>query len=1068
MKKFLTSIAMVLLLVGCAKEYDDSGLKERIGALEIRVTALESSVQALQSAIGEGVFVAKVQEYVDPDTQKTIGITVTYTNGDVKYFQIHPKDNVDAPVLGVIKSGSGDLVWAVDGVAIQVGGEEVPVYLTPVFSLDEEGFLWVEVNGQKAKLGQVQNSGATLEDGIFTDLKVEQDKVVLTLSDGSTVDIPFAEPFKLVLELEEVPYVQAGAAYYVFYEISGATEGTTVKVAGYSPMDFAVEVDAEAKRIDITPLHDKAAAQMIVIADSGIGLVSTATLLVEPEGITIVNSDADKYFGLVDYIVDGEGDILEVIAVSNVDFEVIPAVEWIQVVSVKSKAYTITLNIDENGEESRTGTVYIAKAGATLETLTEADIYQTLLIGQTPAVIETGPTNLSKKGAANSYIVTEPGTYKFWAVKGNSGETVSPASVEVLWETWNNTEEVTPNSVIASVSHYGSYVVFSTPETLKPGNAVIAAKDAAGVILWSWHIWVPATPIEDIDNGIYSAPMMDRNLGALVTATADDAITVESFGLTYQWGRKDPFVGVGTMGTDGNATVAGVALSVTEGAGDADESKISLEQSIQNPTLMGHTKNKGWLLAVDNTLWQNEVKTMYDPCPPGYRVPARDKEQPFHSADLSAATGWAEATNWFTLGDPVAVFPLAGYRDDYSPKNVCHAYDRAVYWTAYASAEDGGTAYYVNVRKGSAHKLAEAGKSRAGSVRCVAVPEDAILPPTEDTPGGDDPVEDIVDLSAEGSANSYIVYAPGEYKFKAVKGNSDESVGTVAEASILWETVNTATAPEPWSVIGAIGYDTGGYIIFDIFEPVVPGNALIAAKDADGNILWSWHIWVPADEIQIQDGTALCGAAIMDRNLGALVATSMTGDPDPLSIGLNYQWGRKDPFPGIVSFSGNTGAAVAGEAWTAKGEHITTAYSIAHPTEYAHIKEVDAGVWNVDDPKDLWNTEANGKTIYDPCPAGYRVPLYDSSLPMWKGSFGDDWTIDKDNFRFAYGDIVFPVGGYIDCWTPGYAKVGERTHIWASKWYDAERSTCLYYRDGKFYSQKFHKAKAGSVRCVAE
>ena len=67
----------------------------------------------------------------------------------------------------------------------------------------------------------------------------------------------------------------------------------------------------------------------------------------------------------------------------------------------------------------------------------------------------------------------------------------------------------------------------------------------------------------------------------------------------------------------------------------------------------------------------------------------------------------------------MAVFPFAGYRDDYSVKRVCHTYDRAVYWTAYASAEDGGTAYYVNVRKGSAHKLTECGKSRAGSVRCV-------------------------------------------------------------------------------------------------------------------------------------------------------------------------------------------------------------------------------------------------------------------------------------------------------------------------------------------------------------
>ena len=87
------------------------------------------------------------------------------------------------------------------------------------------------------------------------------------------------------------------------------------------------------------------------------------------------------------------------------------------------------------------------------------------------------------------------------------------------------------------------------------------------------------------------------------------------------------------------------------------------------------------------------MKTIYDPCPPGYRVPARDKETLFHSGDLTVAPNWAEGNNWFTLGDPIAVFPFAGYRDDYSVKKVCHAYDRAVYWTAYASAEDGGTAY---------------------------------------------------------------------------------------------------------------------------------------------------------------------------------------------------------------------------------------------------------------------------------------------------------------------------------------------------------------------------------------
>ena len=1060
MKKFLTSIAMVLLLVGCAKEYDDSGLRELISALDTRVTALESNVQALQSAIGEGVFVAKVQEYVDPDTGKTIGVTVTYTNGDVKYFQIHPKDNTENPVLGVIKSGSGALVWAIDGVAILIDGDEVPVYQTPVFSLDEEGYLWVEVDGKKTQLGQVQNSGATLEDGIFTDIKVEQDKIILTLSDETTVTIPFAEAFKIELMLDECIYTEA-EPMSVHYALTAATAGTVVRVAGYNPFQFAVSVNNEDKIIEITPLMPGAAATFLIVADSGIGLVSTATLVVEPEGLEVVNSDSDKYLGMIDYIAEGEDGVVEARVVSNVPFDVVPQNEWITVASIKAQAYTITLKLDNNTTgASRVGSVDIVRAGTD-------KILQTIVIGQLSYEVEEGPANLSKKQSANSYIVTAPGAYKFKAVKGNSETSVGEvAKVEVLWETYNNDQEVTANSVVAAVAYAEGFVLFTTPEALKPGNAVIAAKDANDIILWSWHIWVPETEITTIENGIFSVPMMDRNLGALVAAAPGVAAPVESFGLTYQWGRKDPFPGPKAANSSSNAVVAGVAVSVTEGSGSADESKISLEQSIQNPTLLGFAQNGDWLIPADNTLWQDAEKTMYDPCPPGYRVPALEGNSNFFSSDASAATGWSEQASmyYFAMGDPAAVFPLAGYRDDYSPKGMSHAYDRGAYWSSSASSDAKGA--YLNVRAGSAHAKADAAKARGGSVRCVVFDASAIVPPTPNP----EPVDNTIDLSEAGTANSYIVAAAGDYKFKAVKGNSEESVGTVATVAILWETENTATAPEANSIIAEAGY-ADGYITFSTPETLKAGNALIAAKDGDGTILWSWHIWIPIDEIVIQDGTALCGAQIMDRNLGALVATSLVGDPDPLSIGLDYQWGRKDPFPGIVSFSGNTGAAVAGEAWTAHGELISTAYSIAHPTEYAHIASVDEGVWNADDPQDLWNTSENKKTIYDPCPVGYRVPLYDSSLPMWAGNFdNENWNVSDTN-RFSFGDIVFPIGGYIDCWTPSYSKVGERTHVWASKWYDDTRATCMYYRgdkSNKYYAQKFHKAKAGSVRCVAE
>ena len=331
--------------------------------------------------------------------------------------------------------------------------------------------------------------------------------------------------------------------------------------------------------------------------------------------------------------------------------------------------------------------------------------------------------DLDANGSANCYIVTKPGMYKFLAVKGNDRtaffEDIDDASV--LWETWNDDSEVEANSVVKSASYTEDYIILEMPETLHPGNAVIAATDSEGVIIWSWHIWVPETAIITMNYGILAPDMMDRNLGALVAAEEGVPSPIQSYGLMYQWGRKDPFVGPDAVGSEGNATVAGEPLSSTEGAGEADECKISLEQSIANPTLLGHSKNGSWIIPEGNDLWMDTEKTIYDPCPPGYRVPARDVNMPFHKSDLSAQEGWSESVDnaQFTLGNPVAVFPLAGYRDDYGPGTPTHTFDRGAYWTAYAKA-DAVNGYYVNVRSpGSKHELTEVGKSRACSVRCV-------------------------------------------------------------------------------------------------------------------------------------------------------------------------------------------------------------------------------------------------------------------------------------------------------------------------------------------------------------
>ena len=323
--------------------------------------------------------------------------------------------------------------------------------------------------------------------------------------------------------------------------------------------------------------------------------------------------------------------------------------------------------------------------------------------------------DLDANGNANCYIVTEPGGYKFKAVKGNNPILFleEPDNAEVIWETWNDVSEVVAGSVVASASYAEDYIIIHTPDVLRPGNAIVAAKNADGKILWSWHIWVPKTPITSGSySGIMGENLMDRNLGALVvTEASDTGIDPLSYGLMYQWGRKDPFTGSGVL--NANTLATWVGMDDVEAPG-----LISLEDAIANPRLLGHSNSGDWLDIENSSLWSETEKTIYDPCPPGYRVP-KPVSAPFWSGDLTAEAGWGVnvAAGWLKLGSPdAAVFPIAGYRDDYTVSGVAKVGTRTLYWTSRGS---GITASNANLRTDSGYKFGSAGKSRLGSVRCT-------------------------------------------------------------------------------------------------------------------------------------------------------------------------------------------------------------------------------------------------------------------------------------------------------------------------------------------------------------
>ena len=232
-----------------------------------------------------------------------------------------------------------------------------------------------------------------------------------------------------------------------------------------------------------------------------------------------------------------------------------------------------------------------------------------------PNYVVTEHEDLSTSGTANSYIVSKAGNYKFRSVKGNSSISVGTvSSVEVLWESFGTSKTPSVGSLVSKVSYDDGYIQFSTPATFREGNAVIAAKDASGKILWSWHIWLTDSPQGQVyyNNG---GTMMDRNLGA-TSATPGD---VGALGLLYQWGRKDPFLGSSSI----NRNVVAKSTIVWPSPVSSSSSRGTIAYAVEHPTTF-ITSNYDWYYTgsstTDNTRWQSR-KTIYDPCPVGWRVP---------------------------------------------------------------------------------------------------------------------------------------------------------------------------------------------------------------------------------------------------------------------------------------------------------------------------------------------------------------------------------------------------------------------------------------------------------------
>ena len=337
--------------------------------------------------------------------------------------------------------------------------------------------------------------------------------------------------------------------------------------------------------------------------------------------------------------------------------------------------------------------------------------------------------NAIKNGGKNesAYQTTNTGTYILthfkdhndqnitdpWIEKTNGGANNGVNDAKVVWADEAGLVQFGATKIVHDASN-NAFVQFEVPTAnIKNGNAVIAVMKN-GIVVWSWHLWfthddaLNTTACWNYQNkrydftnetlGMkytswistsYATPRsikvkIRQTKGQISPATRTEAVLTitqnpgnvrQGSTTLYQFGRKDAMPGVQTV-SDG---------SFTPNGGD----NMSIQNGIQHPETF-YTYGPSWynnpptgysyynLWSMDNTTTgfndNAVVKTIYDPCPAGFHMPASNAFTGFtkngqNNGPMNVSGGWYNGWNFnnkISSPDATVYFPASGLRSGYS------------------------------------------------------------------------------------------------------------------------------------------------------------------------------------------------------------------------------------------------------------------------------------------------------------------------------------------------------------------------------------------------------------------
>ena len=312
----------------------------------------------------------------------------------------------------------------------------------------------------------------------------------------------------------------------------------------------------------------------------------------------------------------------------------------------------------------------------------------------------------------------------------------------------------------------------------------------------------------------------------------------------------------------------------------------------------------------------------------------------------------------------------------------------------------------------------------------------------------------------ETTANCYVVDAPGVYKLPLVYGNAlldgrDNSAAYNGTAFVDYKgkriTQPYINNPHDCCLVWSDGYymvkdvklsNDKKYLVFTIDKNYLQqANAVVAVRDSEGKIMWSWHIWVTERKIYSENtlhklhdifGSSriyymmqcnlgwVDGKTVYynDRELNFRFTQSASGNVQEMKVSHNgdifdykdpgstyYQWGRKDPLVALrnwhnVGFNDYRLHEIGKDGYQYRYEYAPVKQNIAiqNPNVfYARPANTDVDwldgsnptLWDAEGSNGVLQKETSVKTVYDPSPRGFKVPVARAFAVLVNGYTGD-------------------------------------------------------------------------------